>query len=314
MADLTDILGKSSDDTICEPAHLVSDSLKRMLRSLNWVPSDRDPGLHCSEMHGFCPRKKLFGLLDPLDGVGDVDALTMARFNFGTALHSLYQNRYLGPSGLLLGRWRCKRCGREVGGAEREQWSPMPKGPCPDCFKTKACDCVWPEKSVVEKHCQLCPQGDYWRYVELPVVEKEDGEVLYIGHTDGVLATNPHSLLELKSAGPKSYQFLKKPYDSHVLQANLYMRPLRLTQARIVYIDKGNEDPNLVKEFVIRYDEALVERTLALIRQYRAAEKSKKFPPRLLGCDTRNCPWASRCFDDVYVDELIEEWSGVQEG
>jgi len=305
MSDVTDVLGDLVESTTPEPSSLISDALKQVLRTLNWVPTNRAPGLHCSELYGFCPRKKLFSLLDPIDGVKDVDALTMARFNFGSALHDLFQNQYLGPAGLLLGVWECKRCGHRVGGFDRDLWVKMPSGPCEKCADVKTCKCIWPDDSVVERHCQLCPRGGYWHYVEMGVKDEDTG---YIGHTDGVLATSPFSILELKSAGPKSYQFLKKPYDAHVLQANLYMRPLKLTQARIVYIDKGNEDPALVKEFVIDYDEALVERTLALLRQYRAAEKNRNFPPRLLGCDTRSCPWASRCFDDDYVDELVEEW------
>jgi len=308
MADLTDLLGDSSSERFSD---LVSRTVKGVLSSLNWVPSDRSPGVHCSEMYKFCPRRKMFEELDPIDGAKDVDALTMARFNLGTALHDLYQNQYLGPSGILLGRWECKRCGFTVGGTDRDSWLPMPSGPCEKCLETAKCECIWSDDCSVEKHCQLCPLGGFWRYVELPVRDEETG---YVGHTDGILNTDPLSLLELKSAGPRSYRYLKKPYDSHVLQASLYMRPLGLDQARIVYIDKANEDDNIVKEFVVDYDEAAVERALALVRSYNAAREAKEFPPRILGCDTRNCPWASRCFDDDYVDALIEEWRNGPKG
>jgi len=307
MADLTDVWDATGGSTTPEPSDVVSGVVKRMLTSLNWVPSGRAPGLHCSELYGFCPRKKLFASLDPIDGVRDVDALTMARFNYGSALHDLYQNQYLGPAGVLLGQWECRRCGHRVGGVTRDEWLPMPTGLCEKCLETTKCECDWPEGGAVDRHCQLCHRGPIWRYVELPVRDAETG---YIGHTDGVLATSPFSLLELKSCGPRPYAYLKKPYDSHILQANLYMRPLQIEQARIVYIDKGNTDVGIVKEFLIQYDEALVERTLVLIRQYRSAEKNKQFPPRLLGCKTRDCPWASRCYDDDYVEELVEEWRG----
>lgn len=300
------------DDLIPKKVMLLSGYLKTAIKALHTAPSNRAPGFHCSELAKFCPRQKVLSDIFPLpaDQTDTFDSLVHARFNYGSALHDWYQNRYLGPAGLLIGRWECIHCGHIVGSKTRDGWLVMPRGVCSDC-RMECDDCIWPEKDARNKCCQLCPHGGDWKYKEIPV---EGPGGAYTGHTDGVvLLDGSQMLLELKSCGPRAYATLREPYPQHIVQANLYMGALGLNKALIVYIDKANEDPCLVKEFVFGFSQQSMDKTLASIELYKSSLQTKKLPGRTF-CDTKQCPWARHCYDDDFIRERLEAWRNEPNG
>jgi len=202
------------------------------------VPPPRKPGLHCSGLYEVCPRKEaLLELLKPQSE--NIKAGQTMTFDLGTMMHWWWQHRYLGPKQELWGDWYCSSCKNTVTGL-------MPLN----------CSC-----------------GADWRismhYKELGV---EDKELKYTGHCDGVLLgkNNQRRVLEFKSCSDSAYKKIIMPKKAHIIQAHGYMRCLGITEALIVYSNKGqqcdwifesNGDVKVgeikIKTFLVSYDSAL---------------------------------------------------------
>jgi hypothetical protein len=203
------------------------------------VHKDRAPGLHCSTLYETCARKEGLVILHPPEEEV-LKAGQLATFDMGHMMHWWWQHRYLGPKQELWGKWFCAGCGITTTG-----------------FMPLNCSC-----------------GRDWRlamnYKELFVEDKELG---YVGHTDGVLVdriSDTRRIFEFKSISPSEFKDLSKPKGAHVIQAHAYMRSLSLTEALIVYQNKGsqcewktNELGDLmpgrlnIKTYVVKFDPAI---------------------------------------------------------
>jgi|GEM_PF-5879724 len=313
------------------PESLLSHMIGPILEGHNWKLENRESGLHCSQMSDFCPRRGVLSTLFPIDDAQNVDPLTRLRFDTGRALHSLFQNYYLGPSGILVGAWKCSRCGRIVGDYAAGKLVPMPVNTCgcgmrpkrlkswkaavsPTDPKASWCKaCIWPSKWPLDRHCQLCYLGNGWVYQE-PMVK--DAVWGLVGHCDGVLRlSGGDMLLELKTIGPKGYPKLTKPFAAHEVQAQLYMHYMGIHQMLFVYIDKANTTPDFLKEYVLAYDPSVVEEVLAKVRLYWRSLAEDSLPPRNPFCERvrgrRACAWRSYCFDPATLATIQDEFAKV---
>lgn len=205
----------------------------------------RDPFLHISQMYYMCPRAEVAITL-----TGQKESITpalAAKFDIGHAMHHWYQNKYLGPMGVLIGTWKCVRCLKTFEG-------PMPE--------TKGCQ---------DEH------GHVWEYVEKQCVLPKYG---IIGKTDGIIERGDGAwVMDLKTQDPYLFSKCTEPYEAHKMQVNLYMEALGISRGLVVYIDKSANDKNFpCKEFRVDKDQALLDSAYEKARAYWNALKTGEMP------------------------------------
>lgn len=283
---------------------------------------------------GICARQAvLLHRLPPEQIVPEVegelyDAKTYRIFDTGHAMHAWYQERYLGPSGLLWGFWRCSRCHHEVKGT-------MPQDSCPRCQWTgeidsetvnltaHACEkfCSFDgympgvdishrtqrsdEKVKARGGCVHCRAWGHWEFREPPA---SIPHLNVHGHGDGALVDEPFSdkppetLVELKTSG-RGFYGLMDAMMKHKKQVMVYLHAMKLKRAVILYIDKQNSD---LKEFEMEYDRTLIADVLEDIADAETCKKDATLPtPPRKCCKTpkdgarRGCRVITPCFADV---------------
>jgi len=230
----------------------------------------RDEGWHPSSIsNGMCPRLEVIGKIrrDLLTQGNPPDPKLMRIFWFGSAIHSMYQNKVFGPMGTLYG--------------------------------------MWLNTHTKEITTGLRPtDGQDYEYIEPTVHNPEYG---IIGHTDGllILGDGP-ALLELKTINSRSFEFLNAPREAHVKQANLYMHctfkkfdhPMP-TRTVILYVNKNTSEE---KEFWVEKDGSVVQPMFQQIKKVEYSLSENSLPDRLASCKTatsasaKNCPACRVCF------------------
>lgn len=224
----------------------------------------RSPGLHCSSLWQVCPRVPLLTAQHKTAIVKEpLKAGSIMTFDEGHAIHDIVQNLYLGPSGRLLGDWKCIPCNKIV--VTNDYWSET----CPNC-------------------------GKYWRnlddgslniiYIE-PTVENK--QLCYSGHCDGIItdrSLNKKRVFEFKSISKYGYDSLKKPKHEHVVQVHGYMKALNIFESIIMYWDKASQcdwaktangwlaGPPRLKAYYVEFDGDLWNTIESRIIAYNAAE------------------------------------------
>jgi hypothetical protein len=232
--------------------------------------SHRLPGLHASSLHSTCARREILVAIALMLSKSPIIAHREAASaggaftqDLGHALHDWWQNKYLGDSGLLYGKWRCLTCGNVIEGT-----------------KPKRCkvglDCI----------------GKKWarfEYQEMEVHVK--GGLDIHGHSDGILLETPFDLtskrriFELKTKSPTQYPTIHSPDRKHVIQVHTYMVGLGLDEAIIVYTNKGKQcawtfrkgnfiagKPH-VKAYLVPFDPKLWESMEKIVREYHEAKR-----------------------------------------
>lgn len=247
--------------------------------------------------------------------IEEIDPDKFGFFSIGKAIHKWWQNDVLGKARVLKGTWECTRCEATVRGF-------MPNHPCKDCKWPKrprtwakimkqmnkprlpvfdprlACRtiCRWPNGyDDPKRDCAMCEWGGAWNFVE-PEVEHPELEIF--GHCDGILELDAEDyVLELKSKSQFLFQNLEAPDHEHVLQANAYMKILKVKKALIPYVNKGN---GRLKTFALEYDPALWEEIEVFIERVNKGVKTGRLPEGI--CKTprdpnaKACPYREECF------------------
>jgi hypothetical protein len=154
-------------------------------------------------------------------------------FDVGHAVHAWWQNEYLGPMGSLWGEWFCNHCF-----AVRHRGF-MPKR-CPECDYGRH---RWIEYKN-EKGNLVRAKVANILYVEAEY-EDHDLGLRYRGHPDGFIAAigvpTPQFLFELKTISPSGWKRQKDVDPRHVEQTHAYMRLAGVTDALVVYVNKGSQ-------------------------------------------------------------------------
>lgn len=257
----------------------------RLIDFLAQTESRKDDAYHPSQLPYWCTRREVFRRMH----VPQTDACLentwvtpnlQARFDIGHALHWWYQNKYLGPMGVLMGDWKCQHC------------SHLQK------------ECVMPEE------CSKC--GDTaLEYVEMSV---NIPEYDIYGHCDGILNIDGDVyVMDLKTIDPDLFTNIKKPYDSQTLQLRLYMHALCIQKGLIIFIDKSGRGDTPIKEFLVEQDEEILQEVFNNIDEARDYLRRKVLPQRC-NCktkrskDAKRCVFAELCFDDEGREKAVKEW------
>jgi len=165
-------------------------------------------------------------------------------FDAGFAFHDRMQ-RDLGELGILRGYWRCRGCNKVHGrGEEADPTQPI------GIFMPETCDC----------NCAHGRKGsELFEYVEIFL--KSDSKYNFQGNTDGIVEIikgDPDSryIIDFKTVNSKKFSFMKKADEKYVVQATIYMWLTGVKKAVIYYEEK---DAHNIKEYIVEYDEQLVE-------------------------------------------------------
>lgn len=155
---------------------------------------------------------------------------------------------------------------------------------------------------------------DFYREKYFPEIYNKEKRICFylddvikvVGSMDGMIdIENVPSLVEIKSVGKDAWQMFRRPKDTHVNQMQLYMYAENLTQGVLVYINKDNGD---IKEWMIGYDQELVDELLYLIREIDRVDHSDALPLEHKKCTPssvlrKQCPFSERCFPNTTEDE-----------
>lgn len=265
----------------------------------------RAVGRHASSLFSTCGRRRILDRLFKASGElieEDYTASNTLTFGIGHALHDLWQNEYLGKSGLMFGLWDCYGCGTQHEGVK----PPV----CPKCSSDKLF------------------HAEYG--IHIP-------EMNLYGHCDGVVI-NPdepkHYVFEFKTKSSSQYSKLSSPQIDHVWQVHCYMKGVRdkglqIEGAIVVYVDKGKQatwrkkkavwtcGPPHVKQYDVQWSDELWQYIERVVEQDDRAiadiELNAWEPKSLTGeeaakvlenyerrCPSKGCTLADSC-------QLVEE-------
>lgn len=120
-----------------------------------------------------------------------------------------------------------------------------------------------------------------------------------VGAIDGLLSFNGEDhIVELKSMDPGGWEMLRYAKQSHINQVHFYMFALKITKAIIGYINKSNGQ---LKEFIIEYDERLMQSLLRLVESIAEVDLTNDLPLPHKSCTPKStmrqwCPYKDVCF------------------
>lgn len=298
--------------------------LEAFVGGLEALPSNREDGWHPSSFCDMCARHDVTSkLLAYSDVPFNVDAKLRRIFDTGNALHDWYQNKYLGPAGLLWGRWKCSRC-HEV------EWGFMPKDrhKCQAAESTSLCQkiCAYGlagcGTDVIDSRggCNHCGIWGQWKYTEVPLrYEHPDLKGPIVGHSDGLVTDAPWSMdgtwsvFELKTINARGFGMLPEPKKGHRNQAEIYGRLLQKGKCPspekvavpkpergvVFYVGKNTSEE---KDFEFDLNEKLGDFLLSQPFAVDRAFKAEVLPDRHPECKSmfdaraKGCRVSSYCF------------------
>lgn len=255
-------------------------------------PLGPDDWFRVSSIGSVCPREEV---LCAREGVVREDRVSPDLgmvFEMGHGIHWVMQNRVLGPTGRLIGSWRCTWCG-EIYGSLKEGMVSRPDS----CLR---CGAIAADAPRTNNRPDKSARADAFVYMEQWV-----GDFRYKvgGHPDGFwvdgdatdFADDDVVVLEFKSASDKSfYKYAKSPDFMHVIQLQCYLWLTGYKRAKIIYINKAKFGMDALVQHDIKYDVETVERLQDAIKQIRAGVKGGAIPPRR-ACQTQDCSRARGC-------------------
>jgi len=242
-----------------------------MLESLSSSREVEPPGAESwfsvSRVSTMCPRSLVMASRLGIPFADDLDAQARWSMDRGTAMHAVFQERWLGPSGWLFGGWSCPECAKLHGGDGKDRWSVRLENAVP-----------------LPARCERCghPSGrhDPFRFVEPYGM---DSQLRVRGRSDGFLKLpgRGFEVMDLKfTARLDLVRFAPKP--DHVSQIYWYLDAFSLRTGRLVYVDPGAKKvEEAMVEHTVNFDPNVMQREKEKVRVAREAlrDNSKSVPP-----------------------------------
>lgn len=231
--------------------------LEHLYQEREGRPTSPDMWLDASGVPTICPRAIVIVHRLQIPTVRQVDPRGRWFMDRGTALHSMFQEMWLGPLGWILGGWRCLRCAK-VWGVDEGGWARVHLAvPMPD-------------------RCDSC---DYYRFRFLePYIHDRIYRVR--GKTDGVLrlpACVPE-IMDLKTTGNLD-AVRRSPKPDHVAQLHWYMGPIKYRRGRLIYLDPGAKNlEEAIVEHKVPFEPELWHAEREKVRGIREALKEESRP------------------------------------
>ena len=233
------------------------------------IPPMTDKGfVRASGIYSFCPRSEAIRVIHGIHGTKVIPAQLARTFAFGRMFERYYRDEVLGDLGIVLGRWECRSCGN-----------------IPDK------DALGATRYRKPQRCTKCGLRSEFRLHEETLT---DMTARIQGHNDGfVYWANDYSILELKTCNDRYFGMIKKsgkPLDSHVAQAQMYMRMTGYKKTLFWYLNKNTSaDYTIWMDYDAAYARVFVERAEALQEFFR----SQTMPQRI--CANKDVELAKQC-------------------
>lgn len=226
-------------------------------RSLLEPPRAADV-LHPSDISqtGWCPRAGYFKLKNP----PAPEYLTFRQrsiFEHGHTTHARYQSA-LADLGKLEGFWRCQTCGHKF----YHQGRPV----CRKCNGTAA---DYKELTLADPDLMISGHTDGLLFQERAILEIKtvgEGTVRYYApqlHAAHTYEVDGKQVVDLKGL----WDSIRRPFSAHLRQGMTYayllrrrQRTAKVDKVAYLYESKMTQD---VKEFVVKYDESLIDPILS---------------------------------------------------
>jgi len=220
----------------------------------------------------------------------------------GTALHRMFQEQWLAPTGVIKGGWRCPACARVMGIDLEDDVLVRSHGNDIVAKVTVGAAISHPGS------CLFCGYKPNWHasfsYVE-PLLY--DSELLVCGWTDGLLdwGDDDQELWDLKTkVSSDSMGWIREAPDGHhVCQLNWYMGMAGVEYGRIVYFDSSAKHlAGAFVEHLVEYDPQLMAKEKEKVIAFREAAENPEssLPACPNGGETRFGPCTCR--------ELSRSW------
>jgi hypothetical protein len=263
---------------------LREDRRKHPLREDDWI--------RASSIGGMCPREEVLCAKHGVVREDVVEGPAGLNFEMGNAVHWLFQNRALAPTGKIIGSWRCTYCG-EVYGSRATKLVPRPDL----CVR---CGAIADDPPRSGGRPNLDVSGQAFLYVEEWIGNEEfkiggspDGQMVF-GDTSSYRIEDI-TLLEFKSTNERNYvKYKDAPDFMHVIQAQIYLWLTGYKRAKIIYLNKNGRGTDGISEHDIDFDPEVIEKVKSAIREIRDGIASGQAPPRVI-CATSTCPRAMAC-------------------
>lgn len=310
--------------------------LEAFVGGLENLPSNRADGWHPSSFCDMCARHDVIFKIAGLKEKDDPITARLRRiFDTGSALHDWYQTKYLGPAGLLWGKWMCSRCHGVTWG-----FMPETKHECDGAQYHYTCaklchDGPRPGERNVERvkargGCNHCGIWGQWEYKEVPVLyEHRDLKVPIVGHSDGLVTDTPRSMngtwsvFELKSINNRGFDMLPEPKKGHRNQAEIYGRLLQMGMCKspesvvvpkpekgiVFYVGKNTSEE---KDFEFDLDQKRADYLLSQPFEVEKAFREQVLPERhgecvsMFASRAKACQVSSYCFGGNDYQGLVQ--------
>lgn len=248
-------------------------------------PMLHEDWIRVSSIGSMCPREEVLCSKNNVIRERSFDGDAGLNFGLGNAIHWLFQNRALAPTGRLIGSWRCTWCG-ETYGSQATQLVPRPDR----CIRCGAIAGEAP-RSGGRPSVEIHPLA--FLYVE-EFVGNEEYRIG--GHPDGFMSSSEEPiLLEFKSANDRNFfKYKDTPDFVHVIQSQIYLWLTGLKRAKIIYLNKNGSKDNFLREHDLLYDAEVVERVQAAVRSVRDGIGGGLVPARTV-CADPSCQRAIGC-------------------
>jgi hypothetical protein len=282
-------------------------------------PEDRPTDvIHPSEMakNDWCPRQTFFRIVGA-PAVEDTELTPFTLENVwaeGHDIHSKWQT-WLWEMGVLRGRWACMACGAI--------WDATAPAACPHCNAERTClkYCEVPlrsERYLIAGHAdgdiddndteQLCPLMEV-KSIGMGTIRYDAPQLLSkytrkVKEDDG----DEHTVFDMEAM----WRDLKRPFPSHVKQGMIYLAISGRREIVFIYENKFNQQ---VKEFTVRYNEALIADLLdaCLDIKYGLASNRPPVRPHWAAEDYSTCAkcvYRESCWDATLENDAEEPRSG----
>ena len=229
-----------------------------------------------SQLASMCHRAYALAAYKSLPIVKEFDVNARWRMDLGTGGHSVAQELWAGPTGILLGGWQCPVCGK-VDGATYLKEPIYWRGGMRSQVVTLKTAIPCPEKC---RFCSFRPSSaGHFAFVE-PLLYDEYYQVS--GKCDGFLhpSIDAYEIVDFKFTSTL-YHVRRAPYFQHVVQLSWYMWMAKVYRGRIIYIDRTAK----------KFRDAWVEHSIEFDDYFMDSER------RMLN-DLRNCIKEREIFQD----------------
>lgn len=241
---------------------LIREINTRLTIENEYAPPEATDNFRASSIVKLCPREEVLRHIHKVPKIEKIESRLKRTFDFGRAFHTLVQDEWLGPWGMLWGNWLCKQCG------SLHEY------------------CQYPVQ------CSRCAY-DKFHYEELSFFNDEYG---ITAHPDGILSTpSGNIVLEIKTTNGRQFKLVsdirRAPLEQHIFQINLYMWLTGLKEGIILYFDK---DESMLCQFYIAYNETITNMLLKRVQDTRLGITNKVVPEKKV-CDKPDCARAKSC-------------------